>query len=221
VSAFDWTGVYLGGQFGFAVADTTFNYAATSPASCTAVTGALSDCQTNGNANANSLAGGLTLGYNHQSGHFIWGIEGDVTWRGSDSGKATFLPIFGAVQQFTENHDWLITLRPRIGFAYFRAFIYATGGVAWSNVGHTVAFQDPSNVLAPLTVHDNSTRTGWTFGTGVEYVLASHLTFKGEYLFVDFGGVTLATPALGGWWATGTRFAEQEHILRAGLNYKF
>lgn len=221
VTVFDWTGAYVGGQVGFTFSDTTFDFAAKSPASCAAITGALSDCQSNGNANANGLAGGLTLGYNHQGGLFIWGIEGDVTWRGPDTGKATFLPAFGAIQQFTESHDWLITLRPRVGFAYYRAFIYATGGVAFSSIAHAVAFQDPSNVLAPVTVHESSTRTGWTLGTGVEYVLASHLTFKGEYLFVDFGSVNVATPTVGGWWATGTRFADQEHILRAGLNYKF
>ena len=63
--------------------------------------------------------------------------------------------------------------------------------------------------------------SGWTLGTGVEYVLATHVTLKGEYLFVDLGDVTVATPAQGGWWPTATRFSEQEHILRMGLNYKF
>jgi hypothetical protein len=47
------------------------------------------------------------------------------------------------------------------------------------------------------------------------------VTLKGEYLFVDLGDVTVATPAQGGWWPTATRFSEQEHILRMGLNYKF
>jgi outer membrane immunogenic protein len=221
VTVFNWTGAYVGGQVGFAYSDTTFDYAATSLPACAAITGVLSDCQAHGNANSNGLAGGLQAGFNYQSGHFIWGLEGDVTLRGSNAGKAVFLPTFGATQQFTENNDWLITLRPRIGFAYYRAFIYATGGAALSNVSHTIAFQDPSSGFAPLTAHESSTRAGWTLGTGVEYVLASHLTVKGEYLFVDLGSVTVTTPATGGWWATATQFAEQEHILRAGLNYKF
>jgi outer membrane immunogenic protein len=221
VTVFNWTGAYVGANLGFAFTDTHFDYAATSLPACAAITGVVSDCRANGNANSNGLAGGLQAGFNFQSGHFIWGFEGDVTWRGSSVGKATFVPAFGAIQQFTENNDWLITLRPRIGFAYYRAFIYATGGAALSSVSHTVAFQDPSGVLAPLTEHESSTRAGWTLGTGVEYVLASHLTFKGEYLFVDLGNVTVTTPAAGGWFATATQFAEREHILHAGLNYKF
>jgi outer membrane immunogenic protein len=219
VTVFDWTGFYAGGQFGFAYADSPFTYAATSLAACTAVTGAADDCQTRGNVNANGLAGGLQTGFNQQIGRFIWGLEGDITWRGQ-SGKATFLPAFGAVQRFAESNDWLITLRPRLGFAYYRAFLYATAGAAWSSVSHSVSFTD-GLALPPLTAHEAAIRAGWTLGAGLEYALASHLTFKGEYLFIDLGSVTLPTPASGGWFATTTRFAEQEHILRAGLNYRF
>jgi len=220
-SVFSWTGFYAGGHFGFTYSDTRFDYAATPLATCTAITGLSDDCHTSGNTNTNSLAGGSQAGFNQQIGHFIWGLEGDVTWHGNDTGKATFLPAFGVVQNFSESDDWLITLRPRVGFAYYRAFIYATGGVAWSSVGHTVSFRDPTNVLAPLSAHESSTQTGWTLGTGVEYAIAAHVTLKGEYLFVDLGDVTVPTPAQGGWWPTTTRFSEQEHILRMGLNYKF
>src|SRR5262249_18889605 len=137
VTVFNWTGAYVGGHFGFSFSDTPFDHAAISLPTCAAITGAVSDCQTHGNANSNSLAGGLTLGYNQQSDRFIWGVESDVTWRGRDTGTAMFFPAFGAIQKFAENNDWLATLRARIGFAYYRAFLYATGGAAWSSVGHT------------------------------------------------------------------------------------
>ena len=216
-----WTGVYVGGHFGLVYTDTQFDYAATPLVDCVAVTGTADDCHARGNANSNSLLGGLQAGYNHQFDRLILGLEGDVTWRGQDNGKATFLPAFGVIQDFSENNDWLITLRARLGFAYYRAFLYATGGAAWSSVSHTVSFHDPTNVFTPLTVHESATRTGWTLGTGVEYALTSHLSFKGEYLFIDLGSVTVPTPATGGWWATSTRFSEEEHILRVGLNYRF
>jgi outer membrane immunogenic protein len=99
--------------------------------------------------------------------------------------------------------------------------MYATGGVAWGSVSRRVAFQDPFNEFPPLAVHETQTHTGWTAGTGVEYVLTPHLTFKGEYLFVDLGNTTVATPATGGWWPTTTPFRERQHMLRVGLNYKF
>src|SRR5262249_3188859 len=155
--------------------DARFDYAATPLAACVAITGTPDDCQTKGNANSNSLAGGLQAGFNHQIGDLIWGVEGDVTWLGPDHGKATFFPNFGGIQKFEENNNWLVTLRPRVGFAYYRAFIYATGGVAWGSVSHTVAFQDPSNVLQPLLAHASGIRMGWTLGTGAECVLTEHL----------------------------------------------
>ena len=125
------------------------------------------------------------------------------------------------VQDFSESNGWLATLRPRLGFAYYRAFIYATGGVAWSSVNRTVSFHDPLHVFEPLTAQESASRVGWTTGVGVEYALTTRWSFKGEYLFVDLGEVNVATAAVGGWWPTGTSFSEQEHVLRAGLNYRF
>jgi outer membrane immunogenic protein len=220
VSVFSWSGFYIGGNFGFAYSDTRFAYAGAPLATCAAITGLVGDCQTTGNANGNGLGGGMQAGFNQQIGHLIWGLEGDAMLLGPDQGKATFLPNFGAVQSFEETNNWLITLRPRLGFSYYRAFIYATGGVAWGSVSHTVAFADPG-VFALLTEHESGTRMGWTVGTGAEYVLAEHVTLKGEYLFVDLGDTTVATSAVGGWWPTTTKFSEQEHVLRLGVNYKF
>jgi outer membrane immunogenic protein len=220
VSAFSWTGLNVGGHFGFVYSDTAFDYAATPLANCVAIVGTADDCQTRGNVNSNSLAGGVQPGFNHQIGDFVWGQEGDLTWRGHDAGKATFLPAFGVVQDFFESNDWLITPRPRLGFCYYRSFIYATG-VAWSSASHTISFHDPANLFTPLTMRESATRTGWALGAGLEYVLTAHQTFKGEYLFVDLGSVTVPTQSVGGWWATVTRFCEEEHILRAALDYKF
>jgi outer membrane immunogenic protein len=216
-----WTGVYVGGHFGLIDTMTRFDHAATPLALCTVITGSASDCATSGDLDSNSLIGGIQTGFNHQIGHFIWGLEGDITWRGAGVAKATFLPAFGVVQDFSQSNGWLATLRPRLGFAYYRAFIYATGGVAWSSVSQTLAFHDPLHGFLPLTAQDSRSRLGWTTGVGVEYALTTHWSFKGEYLFVDLGEVNVATPAAGGWWPTATTFAEQEHILRAALNYRF
>jgi len=220
VSVFSWSGFYVGGNVGFAYSDARFAYAGAPIAPCAAITGSVGDCQTSGNANGNGLGAGMQAGFNQQIGRLIWGLEGDVTWLGPDQGKSIFLPNFGAVQSFAETNSWLITLRPRLGFSYYRAFIYGTGGVAWGSVSHSIAFAD-AGVFAPLTERESDTRVGWTVGAGVEYVLAEHLTLKGEYLFVDLGDTAVATPSVGGWWPTTTRFSEQEHVLRLGLNYKF
>jgi outer membrane immunogenic protein len=216
-----WTGFYVGGNVGFSYTTSSFDHAATPLPACTLITGSIADCSTTGALNSNGLIGGIQAGFNHQVGSFIWGLEGDVTWRGQDTGKATFIPAFGVVQDFAESNGWLATLRPRVGFAYYRAFIYATGGVAWGSVSHTLTFRDPLNVFPTLVTQESSTRVGWTTGVGVEYALTTHWTFRGEYLFVDLGEVNVATAATGGWWPTNTTLAEQQHLLRAALNYRF
>ena len=216
-----WTGFYVGGNVGFNYTTSRFDHAATPLSACTLITGSVADCSTSGTVNSNSVMGGIQAGFNYQVGSFIWGLEGDITWRGQDVGKATFVPAFGVVQDFAESNGWLATLRPRVGFAYYRAFIYATGGVAWGNVSHTLTFRDPLNVFPTLVTQEDRSRVGWTTGVGVEYALTTHWTFRGEYLFVDLGEVNVATAATGGWWPTNTTLAEQQHLLRAALNYRF
>ena len=220
-AAMRWTGAYIGAHAGFIDTMTTFDFAATPLAACVAVTGSAADCRTSGDLNANSLTGGIQAGYNHQLDSWVWGVEADFAWRGHDPAKAVFVPALGVVQDFAESTGWLATLRTRLGFAYYRGFFYATGGLALSSVSHTLSFHDPLSVLAPLVVQESRVRTGWTTGVGVEYALTTHWTFKGEYLFVDLGSAGVATPATGGWWPTTTNFMEQEHLLRAGLNYRF
>src|SRR5262245_1360738 len=216
-----WTGFYVGGNVGFNYTITSFDHTARPLSACTLMTGSVADCSTGGNLNSNSLIGGIQAGFNHQVGSFIWGLEGDVTWRGRDSGRATFVPAFGVVQDFAESNRWLATLRPRLGFAYYRAFIYATGGLAWGSVNRTLTFRDPLHLFPTLVTQESGSRLGWTTGVGVDYALTTHWTFRGEYLFVDLGEVNVATAGTGGWWSTNTTFSEQQHLLRAALSYRF
>jgi hypothetical protein len=49
-----------------------------------------------------------------------------------------------------------------------------------------------------------------------------HVQASGEYLYVDSGTTSIANPGVtGSWWPTNTKSIEQEHLLRAGLNYRF
>jgi outer membrane immunogenic protein len=218
-----WSGFYMGAHVGIAYSDTPLRYEGAPLNTCAAITGSVADCNTQGNVNSNGLAGGVQAGFNHQTGYIVWGVEGEVAWRGNN-GKTTFLPSFGVTQTFEESNRWLVTLRPRIGFAYDRAIIYATGGVAWGSVGHTATFFDPLRLVGgiPLTFSQSDTRIGWTTGTGIEYALTPHWSFKGEYLYVDLGTTSISNPGVtGSWWPTNAKFIEQEHLLRAGLNYRF
>src|SRR5262249_5993379 len=89
---FSWTGFYVGAHVGGAFSDTRFEYAGTPLSSCVAVTGSEGDCAAHGDVSSNSVAGGVEAGFNKEIGRFVWGVESDMTWRGHDTGRATFLP---------------------------------------------------------------------------------------------------------------------------------
>ncbi len=148
------------------------------------------------------LDGGLvggTLGYNYQTGPWVFGLEGDVNWTNID-GTSTC----GATTFTTQNH-WLGTARGRLGYAMGPTgtlLPYVTGGLAFGDIEHSVA--------GAGTV--SNTETGWTIGGGLEAAISGPLTAKVEYLYVDLGdGPSLA----------GQSSSFHTNIIRAGLNYRF
>jgi outer membrane immunogenic protein len=135
------------------------------------------------------------------------------------------------------NTDWLVTVRPRIGFAFDRTLVYATGGVAIAN--EKDAFNDtlittgggPFTGIAGLLNVTSSRSIGWTAGGGIEYVIAPQWSLKAEYLHLDFGaavssaGATHTPMALGPSGFTASVLTVSSHLsadlVRAGLNFKF
>ena len=111
---------------------------------------------------AGFLVGG-TIGYNLQTGLWVWGLEADLAWSNMEdsSGKrSTELPWFG-------------TARGRIGWAGWGSMMpYITAGAAFAGVDNT-------NI--------SSTSIGWTAGLGLEYMVWSNWSVKFEYLFADLG----------------------------------
>jgi outer membrane immunogenic protein len=68
------------------------------------------------------------------------------------------------------------TIRVRAGFAVNRALIYATGGVAFTDVkGWTAALP-----------FGGGSEPGWTGGGGVEFAMTDSWTVKAEYLYAKF-----------------------------------
>lgn len=189
VPGYSWTGFYAGinAGYGFGKSD----WSGTGGTGSTSPKGALA---------------GVTLGYNLQTGSWVWGIEGDfdASWvKGSAVG--TGLACGGAGCE-TKN-PWLATARGRLGYAGWDRWLpYFTGGLAYGQVKMTPAV---GNV-------ENKNRLGYTIGGGLEYALLSNWTVKGEYLYVDLG-----TSNCSGCGVTGTDVTFKEHLVRAGLNYRF
>ena len=156
-----------------------------------------------GDAKSQGVLGGLQAGYNIQSGALVYGVEGDfqLTSMKKTVGLGPITaqmkdPAFG-------------TIRARLGYAMGNTLVYATGGVAFTDVESTLA-------VGPFARKQDKWRTGWTAGAGVEYAFNHNWSTKLEYLYVSTGKHwTDQVPPF------YTRETQSFHVIRAGLNYKF
>ena len=199
---FSWTGLYLGANLGGAWA--------TGDARFTDTFGSL----VTGSLDSSSVIGGGQIGYNWQAGQLVVGLEADIAAQNLASSGST---VGNAVTVSREGR-WIGTVRPRIGYAAGNALIYATGGLAYGNVEHTVT---ENRFGGTRSVSESSTRVGWTIGAGIEWALNRNWTIGAEYLHIDLGSTTVNAAASGPFPAASTRFEDREDVIRAKLNYKF
>ncbi len=191
VGFYDWTGVYAGIVGGYAWGD--YNDAL------------------GGSVDGDGALIGGTLGANWQVDQFVFGIEGDLSWSDIDGGITEV--IAGQTFSTSVEHEWLATIRGRLGVAVDSMLIYATGGLAIASIDASVATSGP---LGSAAGSDSNTHTGWTLGAGIEAGLTENLSIKAEYLYVDLGSENYT---FGGVDAGGLDW--DGHVIRAGLNYRF
>jgi len=179
----------------------------------------------------NGVFGGAQLGYNWLAGsNLVVGLEGDIQgsgMRGTEFQDRT--PAFFDEDTVTtgESVDWFGTLRGRVGVvANQNWLLYATGGLAAGQT--TVRFQTTdvtSGCIVDATIcadaSSSALSTGWVAGAGVETMLASNVSLKAEYLYLDLGtrSPTLNSDTTPIVFTPTAHFAEQ--TVRLGLNYHF
>ena len=153
VPIFSWTGGYIGLQGGGLWSDSNVDNLDTD----------LFDGDRDGFGDSfNGGLFGVYAGYNWQSGPWVFGAEGDFNGVWNDE---TF-NILG--QDVDVGSDYLASLRGRVGYAFDRTLIFATGGVAFTqfsaeaDFGNNVSFNADQNF------------TGWTVGAGAEYAFTNN-----------------------------------------------
>jgi outer membrane immunogenic protein len=187
VAPFSWSGFYVGINGGYGWGKSSWSNALANTGDFTI---------------KGPLVGG-TLGYNLQTGSFVWGLEadGDVSFiKGSTTVNC------GGAGCETRNR-WLATGRGRIGYAWDRFLPYLTGGVAFGDIKMT----------NPISASETKTKIGWTAGAGIEYAFMGPWSAKIEYLYVDLGKTTCGAATCG--LDTDVKF--NAHIGKIGVNYRF
>lgn len=108
---YDWTGVYVGGNVGYATGSFSETPIGATSGSTQAISGA--------------VVGGQ-IGANFQYRSTLFGVEMDGDWSNQQGSGSSGTFLAGSI-------PWLATARFRIGFAYDTISYYATGGVgrAW------------------------------------------------------------------------------------------
>lgn len=235
--AWSWDGCYVGLNAGYGWGDARLrdNTLTTTPAD-TFFGGPATTFFANIDSDVDGFVGGGQIGCNVQSGLFVFGVEGDLQYSGM-KGSGSVRPVFPAALDPAANYsaradtelDWVGTVRGRIGYAFDRLMVYATGGVAFGRVDTDLTFFD--NFFTPADIsgaRGRNTHVGYTIGGGVEGMITENLSAKVEYLYVDLGRETFnfsySGASTAGFNAAATATSEVKldaHLLRAGLNYRF
>jgi outer membrane immunogenic protein len=129
---FSWTGLYLGGQIGYAWGNNN--------ASLFFPTVLLSSLYFNNSPQG--VIGGAHVGYNLQINQWVLGVEGSVD--GTSLSKGVFLSAAGTPATITTRAEDQGSIRARAGIAFDRALIYATGGAAFTGIANNYSTFPPN-----------------------------------------------------------------------------
>jgi outer membrane immunogenic protein len=189
--AFDWTGFYVGAQAGYMWGDVSAPYGA--------VGGPFDSDQDD--FDQDGFVGGVHIGYNAQFNQIVVGLEADAEFsgvEGDDDGSG------GDVNGL--DHNWMGSVRARLGFAFDNFLPYVTGGVAFLDADATAPVDD-----------DDVTFVGWTVGAGLEYAITQNWSVRAEYRYTDFGSERVSFPDDG----YDENLSPELHAVRVGVSYRF
>lgn len=217
--AFTWSGIYVGLNLGYGTGDNDPVGLRLDNPGNPPLGARVGELETDG-----FFAGGQ-LGFNVQLGLFVFGAEADV--QGADL-SAGFGPnaVGGAIPgtfRGDSTIEFFGTLRGKVGLAFDRVLIYATGGYAWANVDYNVSGTSPANET--FRIRENTMFSGFALGGGLEWAMTPHWSLKAEYLWINLGredftaqvinGAGVATPAF-----MTTAATPEVHTFRLGVNYR-
>ena len=189
---FDWTGLHIGinGGYAFDGPDADYSYTNVAPSIIALLPGSA------GLSSNGALFGG-SVGYDMQMSGVVLGLEGDISWTNFGDNGSILVPANPAIGMppiaFATNYqmDWLSTLRGRIGIPFGDVLIYGTGGLALADVSMNTKVTVGNPPLGSLVGSTNKTKVGWTLGGGGEYAVTDHVTVKAEALYFDLGSISL------------------------------
>ena len=236
----NWTGFYIGINGGYSWGKAGRELSFFNPLTGIQIippvgSGATSDSNLNG-----GLFGGQ-LGYNWQSGNWVFGFETDAQWTGQRGTASRLCGVLataagaclpgvalGTSAAVEQHLDWFGTFRGRAGVLVTPStLLYVTGGAAYGSINTDLTVTTIAPIGLPVSVirSGESSKFGWTIGGGIESKLSmfgNNWSGKLEYLYMDLGTVE-STSGIGTGVLIGTNLSTRvtDSIFRAGINYQF
>lgn len=189
----NWTGFYIGGFGGYKFAATDIDLDLLGDWSRLAIGNAVSVLEsrtTNLDASGAELGG--VLGYNYQWNNWVLGLEaaGGYLWLRDAEETGNFF-ISGNEYNLSTSlkTHYLVTVGPRVGYAFCKWLPYVTGGLAVGDIDfeqHLTAF----DVGVQQGGRKSETKAGWMAGGGLQYAITDHWSARVQYQYVDLGSVS-------------------------------
>jgi outer membrane immunogenic protein len=176
-----WGGLYMGGHLGGAWSDVggtdTYTY--------------VQDPTIGVGVSSGGVIGGGQIGFNLQSGNFVYGAEVDLGGMSLSGDKTAELAGYPTplVARYSFSGGFYGDFTGRLGIVANRTLFYAKGGAAFLDADFK------SHYLGMHTDFDFShseVMWGWTVGAGVEYKLTPSWSIKAEYQHFDFGSASFS-----------------------------
>jgi len=149
--------------------------------------------------NSNNAVGGGNDGRFMGGGQIGWDTQFGGNWVFGLEANYSFLDTSSSFA-----NRGLGSVTGRLGSAWGPTLLYVKGGYAWADSRFTNGFTGDAG------------RNGYTVGGGIEYMFSRSWSGKIEYQYYDFGNSTVIVPGF-----VRTDFRNDEHTIKAGLNYRF
>jgi outer membrane immunogenic protein len=157
--------------------------------------------------------GGVQGGADYQfATNWVIGVEAQYSWMNGNNSSLVY-PL--ASTRVTGGNDQLGSVTGRIGYTWGPALLYAKGGYAWKDNNNLGVNSTTTGLPVAYTASGNK-KDGYTVGGGLEYMFTPNWSGKIEYQYYNFGNTTFTSGPI-----AGASFNNDEHTVKAGLNYRF
>jgi outer membrane immunogenic protein len=163
--------------------------------------------------------GGGTIGYNIQSGAFVFGPEIDLGYLDLSGSRKTDSSNPTKFQTLDVDGGFYALLGGRAGLAWGGTYLYGKGGWLYWDADVTQTTTNPG-----YQTNGSGSLNGWAYGGGVEHAIGQGWSLKAEYLHMQFDDAdgdqtSISDAPIGHVYENSTELDGDS--VKFGLNYKW